>query len=93
MFVFALACSFKTRSNNIVQSAFKFSQNTNKQNGEPGILSHVSDVRITKNGRKGLIVCLIVRSALGLRIGRRAKILGNSAHVSSKEVTVMYTKC
>ena len=23
---------------------------------EPGILSHVSDVRMTKNGRKGLIV-------------------------------------
>ena len=57
---------------------------------EPGILSHVSDIRMAKNGRK----VLLWRSALGLRTGRRAKIPGNSAHVSSKkEVTVMYTKC
>ena len=73
MFVFALACSFKTRSNNIVQSAFKFSQNTNKQNGEPGILSHVSDVRITKNGRKGLIVCLIVEECTGAQNREKSK--------------------
>ena len=66
-------CSFKTRSNNIVQSVFKFSQNTNKQNGEPGILSHVSDVRITKNGRKGLIVCLIVEECTGAQNREKSK--------------------